>query len=248
MPELASVPESRPLSQVARVVDTFVAPSQTFTDILRSASWWLPCVLLVIVSAVTANVMVRKVGLERITDNVIATLPAIQDQISNAKPEDAQKIRTAMSKNLNGQIYSSPVLLIVASFVASGLFLMAANFGFGGRATYKGMLAVYWYSILPLVVSSILISALLTAGVNVETFRIANPIGTNPGYYMGAGSSPVLVAFLGFFDLFSLWVFCLQAIGTSIVARISLGKAFAAVGICWVLYLIVKIAPTMIFS
>ena len=30
------------LSQVERVVDTFVAPSKTFADILRSTSWWLP--------------------------------------------------------------------------------------------------------------------------------------------------------------------------------------------------------------
>ena len=29
------------LSEVERVVDTFIAPTKTFTDILRSASWWL---------------------------------------------------------------------------------------------------------------------------------------------------------------------------------------------------------------
>ncbi len=38
------------LSQVERVVDTFIAPSKTFTDILRSTSWWLPFLLLVVVS------------------------------------------------------------------------------------------------------------------------------------------------------------------------------------------------------
>ena len=30
------------LSQGERVIDTFIAPSKTFTDILRSQSWWLP--------------------------------------------------------------------------------------------------------------------------------------------------------------------------------------------------------------
>ncbi len=38
------------LSQVERVVDTFIAPSKTFTDILRSTSWWLPFLLAVVVS------------------------------------------------------------------------------------------------------------------------------------------------------------------------------------------------------
>ena len=38
------------LSQIERVVDTFVAPKKTFTDILRSTSWWLPFLLLVLVT------------------------------------------------------------------------------------------------------------------------------------------------------------------------------------------------------
>ena len=38
------------LSQVERVVDTFVAPSKTFTDILRSTTWWLPFLLSVLVT------------------------------------------------------------------------------------------------------------------------------------------------------------------------------------------------------
>ena len=38
------------LSQMERVVDTFVAPKKTFTDILRSTSWWLPFLLMVLVT------------------------------------------------------------------------------------------------------------------------------------------------------------------------------------------------------
>ncbi|MGB7554313.1 MAG: hypothetical protein WBM04_08060 [Candidatus Korobacteraceae bacterium] len=38
--------EQPPLSQAERVVDTFVAPSKTFTDIRRNATWWVPWVLI----------------------------------------------------------------------------------------------------------------------------------------------------------------------------------------------------------
>ncbi len=41
---------STSLSQVERVIDTFVAPSKTFHDILRDASWWLPWLLGVLVT------------------------------------------------------------------------------------------------------------------------------------------------------------------------------------------------------
>ena len=107
---------------------------------------------------------------------------------------------------------------------------------------------MYWYSILPLAILSLLVVVLLAAGVNVETFRLTNPVGTNPGYYMPEGASPVLVAVLSFFDIFSVWVFCLQSLGAAVVARISLGEAFIAVGLWWVLYLVLKLLPPLLFS
>ena len=33
------VPEAAPLSEPARIVNTFIAPSKTFTDLRRSAAW-----------------------------------------------------------------------------------------------------------------------------------------------------------------------------------------------------------------
>ena len=39
---VANAEASTPLTQVERVVDTFIAPAKTFHDILRSASGWLP--------------------------------------------------------------------------------------------------------------------------------------------------------------------------------------------------------------
>lgn len=248
MAETAVLAETQPLSEVARAVDAFVAPSKTFADIPRSASWWLPCLIILLCSSLFSYMALHKVGISRISENVLATMPRMQDMISNAKPEDAAQIRAKFDKNIANQFYTTPVITIAAGFAVAGLFLLSANFIFGGRATYKGMLAVYWYAILPLAILSILVVALLAFGINLETFRITNPVGTNPGYYMPEGTSPALVAVLTFFDLFSIWVFCLQALGTSIVARISMGKAFAAVGIWWVLYLVLKIVPVLLFS
>lgn len=240
---------TKPLSAIERVADTFVAPSKTFTDLRRSAGWWLPCILILLTSAIYSFTAIRKVGMDRMTDTVIATMPKLQDMIANAKPDEAALIRSKIEGNLRNQFYTAPVILLIAGFVTAGLFLLTANFAFGGQATYKGMLALFWYSILPLVLMSLLIALLLALGVNTENFRIANPIGTNPGYYLqDGGSSPVLLAALSFIDLFSIWIFCLQAIGTSILARISLGKAVISVAIWWVLYSLLKIVPAMMYS
>jgi len=41
---------SAPLSEGQRIVDTFVAPSKTFADVLRKSSWWGPLLLMIVVS------------------------------------------------------------------------------------------------------------------------------------------------------------------------------------------------------
>ena len=248
MPQEALALDARPLSQPERVIDAFFAPSKTFTDLLRNASWWLPCVLIILMSAVFSTTAIKTVGIARMSDNLIATMPKIQDMIATGKPDQAQAIRARFESNVKSQFYSGPVVLVIGGFIAAGLFLMTSNFAFGGRATYKGTLAMFWYSVLPLLLFYALVTILLAAGVNVESFRISNPIGTNPGYYLPDGSSPVTVAALGFLDIFSIWIFCLQGLGTAIVARLSLGKAFASVAIWWVLYLLLKLVPAMLFS
>ena len=57
------------LSQGARIANTFFAPSKTFDDIKRSASWWLPFLLMAVVSCGFAFTVDKKVGWEQVTQN-----------------------------------------------------------------------------------------------------------------------------------------------------------------------------------
>ncbi len=44
-PMSAPTPEPA-LSEGARIINTFIAPSKTFTDLRRNASWWGPWLLI----------------------------------------------------------------------------------------------------------------------------------------------------------------------------------------------------------
>jgi hypothetical protein len=46
VPASSPTPEPAPLSEGARLVNTFIAPSKTFTDLGRNASWWAPFILI----------------------------------------------------------------------------------------------------------------------------------------------------------------------------------------------------------
>ena len=66
----------KPLGQVERVVDTFVAPSKTFIDILRDASWWLPWLLAVLVTLGFGATIQQKVGWDKAYATILLHSPS----------------------------------------------------------------------------------------------------------------------------------------------------------------------------
>jgi hypothetical protein len=229
-------------------VDTFVAPSKTCIDLRRSASWWLPAVLIIFFTVIAVYVPLKKVGVEEMRDAMLKSMPKVQDMVDNSPPEQAAKIRKSFEDRFRSNLYTVPITLLVAGFLVGILFMATANFAFGGKSTYWQMVAVFWYSQLPLIISAIIVIILLMAGVGTETFNAMNPIGTNPGFYM-TDSSPVLVAILTAIDAFSIWVFALQVIGISKVAKISTGAAFGTGAIWWVIYVgLFKVGIAALFS
>ena len=74
--------ESAGLSQVERVVDAFVAPTKTFTDIRRNASWWLPFLLRIVVSLAFASSIDHKIGFDQVAQANINRNAQAQQRMS----------------------------------------------------------------------------------------------------------------------------------------------------------------------
>lgn len=233
--------EQRPLSEVARVVDTFVAPSKTFVDIRRSASWWLPFLLAVIVSIFFCAAAGKQVGWETMAQQNIARNHFAADRI-NSLPKDQQAIAyQAAGRQTKIISYAFPLLILVLGLLISLLWWASLNFGLGARAKYWQIVAVYFYAGLPKLLIYILAAVLLYAGVGVDNFDMQNPMGTNLGYYIPA-TSPALRAAGGFIDVFGLWAIALAVMGTAIVT----GKKYSQTAIVivgwWILGLILATA------
>jgi hypothetical protein len=92
--------ESTPkLSQGARLVDTFVAPSKTFTDVLRSANCWLPIALMVVLTIVFAFSIGKSVGYTAVTEQQIAKnekqAAAMQQLPRSSAPHASRPLRSS---------------------------------------------------------------------------------------------------------------------------------------------------------
>lgn len=226
------------LSDVERVVDVFVAPSKTFTDILRSTRWWLPFVLVVLLTLGTTVVVDKHVGFSRVAEVQLQQSPKRAEQFNNLTPEQKAAQLSGMEKGYRYSSYGSFLFILIFVAIGALLYWATFNFGLGAQTTYGQMFAVWMYAGLPRMITGILSIVLLLAGVNTDSYNMQNPVGTNLAYYI-PDAAPWLRTILSFFDVIGLWVLVLLIIGTAIVAKVSRQKAAVVVIGWWLFGLIV---------
>jgi Yip1 domain len=226
------------LSQGERVIDTFIAPSKTFTDILRSQSWWLPFLLAIIVSYGFLFAIQKQVGWDTVTENTLKQDPKAAERLASQSPEQQAQTKQI---TLAFIIYASPVIGLLVAAVAALVLWGTINFLFGGRATFGTVFAVWMYGTLPALLVTILAIVTLFAGMDKDTFNLNNPVGTNIGFYLPADSSQWLMKLATSIDVLWLWAMFLVGIGLAIVAKVKRSAGLAAVFGWWLLILIFKV-------
>jgi hypothetical protein len=235
------------LGQIERVVDTFVAPSATFTDILRSTSWWLPFLLTALVTLGVGYAIERQVGFTQLVETQIHLNPSQDAQMSSLTPDQRAVQLQRMAIGYRYTTYAYPVLELLVAALASLMLWASFNFGLGARTTFGQIFCLWMYANLPRLLAALVTIVTLCFGGSPETFDLKQPAGTNLGYYL-PDAAPWLRALLGFFDVVGIWVTILLILGGAIVAKVKIGQAAAVVIGWWLLVLIVSVAATAAFS
>jgi hypothetical protein len=227
----------RGLSQLERVVDAYIAPSKTFNDILRSTSWWLPCVLMIVFSVTSAFVVGKQVGWDRVAENQVHLSPKAEDRMSQLTPEQRAS-QMAMSARITKMFsYGLPVVLLILFALYSLVIWGSFNFGLGARTTFGQVFAVSWYASVPYLIASLLGIITVLFGANVDAYDIKNPVGTNLAYYL-PDAAPMSKALLVQLDLIRLWSVVLMILGMAIVAKKTIMQSAVVVLIWWVVGLV----------
>jgi len=138
------------LTQWERIVDTFTAPSKTFTDIkLGHKSWWLPFVIYVVLGFAFYAAVNSKIGMRQVVDNQIRLSPKSEERMSALTPEQREsqmKISTTITQVV---FIATPVFLLATGAIISLVLWGTINFGFGGRAKFGSIFSVWMYAMLP---------------------------------------------------------------------------------------------------
>lgn len=240
--------EPAPLSEAQRLLDTFIAPSKTFTDLRRSASWWAPFLIIAIVSFSFIYVVDRKIGFPRVVDNLIQLQPKQAERIENLPADQRHKVmqqQVALTKIIS---YAVPVIALGVYALIAAAFYATLTFGAGAELKYKTMFALVVYTRLPELLTSLLGILSILAGVSGDAFNLQNPVATNPGYFIDPAGSPVLRALLAPLDVITIWTLVLTAIGITCISKVKRGTAFAVVFGWFAVVTLIRVGIAAAFS
>ena len=229
----ASVPVGdKPLTEVERVVDTFVAPSKTFTDIRHNSSWWVPWLLMSIFGLAMVFVVDKKLGMETVTENQMRLSPKQMEKLDQLPPDQKASQMRVAAKVTSYFAYGSPALTIIFVGIIAGVLMATFNFGFGAEVKFNQAMAISMYAFLPTIIKSLIAIAVVAAG-GAEGFTFQNPVASNLGGLVDPTSSHFLYPVLTSIDAFNIWILILTGIGYSCVTRVKRGTCMAVVFGWW---------------
>lgn len=233
------------MSELSRLAGTFFSPSAALRDVARRPRWWIPMIVVGVVSTLLIVSFGQHVGWERVIRKSIDQNPRSQNMTA-AQRQQAIELGERVTPFI---AYIAPVGAAFAIVLIAAVMIFFTNSLMGADIKFPSMLGVVGYSGLPPALVTVALTALVMFLKSPDDFDINNPLAFNVGAFLPDGSARWLVALGASLDLFSFWRMALLAMGiTAAAPRIRFGKALFAVVFPWALYVAVKTVATAAFS
>lgn len=232
------------MSTPETLMSIFFEPERTF-EALRARPRFLVAALITLVLTMVVTVaLLQKVDFDQFLHERIS-------ESANGQPLTAEQLdqRVKIGKIAT---YAAPPFVVAVAFAGGAALYLLGVMAMGGKMTYKQALSVWAYSSYAPGVLLTIISLLLLFLRPADAIDLTKPGGgllvTNPGAFMGSGTSPSLVAVLSSFDLFAFYGLFLAAVGLRKTGKLSSGSAWTIVIALWVLNLIFHVGRAALFG
>ena len=225
--QAATVPATG-LTQWQRVTNTFVAPSKTFEDIKRgNKSWWMPLIIMAIVGYILFAAVYTKIGMQQAVDNQVRMDPKTAERMAQMPPEQratGEKISLYITE---GIFVASPLFVMAIAAIVGLVLWGTINIGFGGKATFSEVYAVWFYASLPTIFKTLLGVVTIFVGMAPESFNLKNFAPTNLGAFLDpVETNKALYALATSLDVITIWTLVLMGIGVATVAGVKRGSGY----------------------
>jgi len=240
-------PEAPALSFPERLMGVFISPGETFEDVARRPDFWAPLITVVIASVAFVEIMLWKIGMERIVRAQLEQNP----RTASMSPEDMDKAVATGAKigaifwHIGGVVGAPIALLIIA-----GIGILIVNVIFGARSSFKTVFSLVCYADLVTLLGAVMSIALIFFG-DPDHFNAQNPAPGNIGYFLNPHDvSKPLYSLAQSADILTIWFLILLGVSLSkgTGGKVKPTPTFLVFVGIWLLWVLAKMGLSMIGS
>ena len=237
-PETASDNAPAPLSEVGRIPAVFIDPKRAFADIAARPTWILPAALLAVAALAFTYIYSTRIGWDHYFRQIAETNAKMQ-QMDAQQREQAIQMQVKFGP-IGGYVFSIIGIPLVALIVGGVILLMTKMAG--ASLKFKQTFAISAWAMLPGLISSILAIVVMFLK-NPDDFNLQNPLAFNLAAFLEPppNTGKFIYTLAKSFDLFTIWMILLLAVGISVAARkISFTKAVILVAAPWLIWVLIS--------
>ncbi len=231
----------RRMGEAGRLINVFLDPRAAFADIAARPRFWVPVVLLIILSVGSLATFSYYVGWDRVMQQQMESNPQLQNMSADQRAR-MEETQARMASVMGYVVPASPILTVpLTLLIVAGVFALVFRVLLATDVSFRQLFAVTSYGFLP-----DLIAGLATIAVVVlkdpDQFNLENPLAFNVGAYLDPEStSKALLSIATSIDLFTFWKLGLLAMGIAVAARkLAFSTALAGVSIPWLIWVLLK--------
>lgn len=250
LPPMPAEPAAPGLSEPQRLVNVFIAPRKTFTDLHRNPSWWVPWLISAVFTLIFSVIAVQKIDMGRFVQEQIDRSPRAQKRLENLSPEQRAQGMAIQATFTKASFYAAPVFALIIGLIVAAVLMAVYNFILGAEVSFQRAMAVVFYAGLPGILGTILLIVSFLASSDPNTIDITrNPMPTNPGFFLDPDGNKVLYGLASAIDIFKIWLVALVGLGFSAASSnkkpntaTSITTAFVCYGIVVLIGIGLKVA------
>jgi len=196
--------ESQSVSEAQRLTGVFHSPSSVFANIAQAGRWWIPLIIITIISIALVSAVQSRVTVDQMLAKALDNNERFQ-QLSavRRKPRCRRSAKSSLRHVRRRRVRQRRHALR-----RRGALLFVFNLLMDGRLKYKNALNIYSYAIFP-PASSVRPPCSCALPEAPDEFDMQNALAFNAGAFLATTASAWLKSLAGSIDLFTFWtIFC----------------------------------------
>jgi hypothetical protein len=229
-------PEEKPMGGASKVVNIFFEPKKVFESLKIRPTWLVPFIIVALLGMgffYYTYPFIMDQQVEKIRDNEKIPEEQKEQIIEKLKERDHPPI---------WQLAFAPAGSLVVLVVVAAVLFLVFNVIMGGDSTFRRVFSAYCYSSLIAIPSMVVKFPLIMMkeDLNVQT-SLALLLSPND-------KDTFLYSVFSSFDIFTIWQVILVSMGLGVLYKYSTKKAFSAVFILWIIWILVKSVFSTVFG